>query len=80
MPKREKIKGINMADTKAKKAFNPVRFFKEVKIEGKKITWPTRQETTVSTIAVFIMVFIAATFLYFADQVLAWGVQQIMGF
>ena len=65
---------------KAKKPFNPVRFFKEVKIEGKKITWPTRQETTVSTIAVFIMVFIAATFLYFADQVLAWGVRLIMGF
>ena len=80
MPKREKVKGITMADAKAKKSFNPVRFFKEVKIEGKKITWPTRQETTVSTIAVFIMVFIAATFLYFADQILAWGVQQIMGF
>ncbi len=66
--------------TKEKKKFNPVRFFKEVKIEGKKITWPTRQETTVSTVAVFIMVFIAAVFLYFADQILAWGVQQIMGF
>lgn len=69
-----------MADTKAKKGFNPVRFFKEVKIEGKKITWPTRAETTTSTIAVFIMVFIAAVFLYFADQIMAWGVQRIMGF
>jgi len=66
--------------SKAKKGFNPVRFFKEVKIEGKKITWPTRQETTVSTIAVFIMVLIASVFLYFADQVLAWGVRFVMGF
>ena len=69
-----------MSDTKTKKGFNPVRFLKEVKIEGKKITWPTRQETTVSTIAVFIMVLIAAVFLYFADQIMAWGVQRIMGF
>ena len=69
-----------MANAKTKKGFNPVRFFKEVKIEGKKVTWPTRQETTVSTIAVFIMVTIAATFLYFADQVLAWAVRFIMGF
>ncbi|MFK7839764.1 MAG: preprotein translocase subunit SecE [Bdellovibrionales bacterium] len=70
----------NTKPAKAKKAFNPVRFVKEVKIEGKKITWPTRQETTVSVIAVFIMVIIAATFLYFADQVLAWGVRLIMGY
>ncbi len=69
-----------MANAKTKKGFNPVRFFKEVKIEGRKITWPTRQETTVSTIAVFIMVFIAAVFLYFADQIIAWAIRLIMGF
>ena len=69
-----------MADAKAKKGFNPVRFFKEVKIEGKKITWPSRQETTVSTIAVFVMVFIASVFLYFADQIMAVAVRLIMGF
>ena len=81
MAKGKKFKDKNMsANAKSKKGFNPVRFFKEVKIEGKKITWPTRQETTVSTIAVFIMVVIAATFLYFADQVLAWAIRLIMGF
>jgi preprotein translocase subunit SecE len=80
MPKREKVKGINMADAKTKKGFNPLRFFREVRMEGRKITWPSRQETTVSTIAVFIMVVIASTFLYFADQILAWAVRLIMGF
>ena len=79
MPKREKVKGINMADAKTKKGFNPLRFFREVRMEGRKITWPSRQETTVSTIAVFIMVVIASTFLYFADQILAWAVRLIMG-
>ncbi|NCT41814.1 MAG: preprotein translocase subunit SecE [Alphaproteobacteria bacterium] len=66
--------------SKSKKGFNPIRFFKEVKIEARKITWPTRQETTVSVIAVFIMVIIAATFLYFADQIIAWAIRFIMGF
>lgn len=72
-----------MADDKAnvkKKKTSPMAFFRQVKAEGKKITWPSRQETTVSTIAVFIMVTIAAIFLYVADQVLALGVRTIMGF
>ena len=59
---------------------SPIQFFKQVRSEAKKITWPSRQETTVSVIGVFVMVFIAAIFLYFADQVLAWGVRLIMGF
>lgn len=68
-----------MTETKKKKK-SPLAFFREVKAEGKKVTWPSRQETTVSTIAVFIMVTIAAVFLYCADQILAIGVRSIMGF
>jgi len=56
----------------------PVEFAKQVKQEGKKVTWPTRKETMVSTIFVFIMVFIAAVFLYFADQFIAFFVRLIM--
>ena len=57
---------------------NPLQFLKDVRAEGRKVTWPTRQETTVSTIGVFIMVFIAAIFLYFSDQVIAWAVRLII--
>lgn len=57
---------------------SPVEFFRQVKAEAKKVTWPTRQETTVSTIAVFIMVTIAAIFLYFADQIISYVVRMIM--
>lgn len=56
----------------------PVEFGKQVKQETKKVTWPSRQEVTVSTIAVFAMVFLAALFLYFADQVIAFVVNLIM--
>lgn len=58
----------------------PIEFLKQVRNEGKKITWPTRQETTVSTIMVFIMVFIAAIFLYVSDQIIAWLIRLILGF
>ncbi|MCB9982642.1 MAG: preprotein translocase subunit SecE [Rhodospirillales bacterium] len=59
---------------------SPVEFFKQVRSEAKKVAWPSRHETTVSTIAVFIMVFIASVFLYFSDQIIAWIVRLIMGF
>lgn len=54
-------------------------FIKEVRSETKKVSWPTRKETTVSMIAVFIMVFISAIFLYFTDQIIAYVVRLIMG-
>lgn len=57
----------------------PTKFVNEVKIEAKKVTWPTRQETTVSMIAVFIMVFVSSIFLYFADQIIAFLIRSIMG-
>lgn len=57
----------------------PVEYFRQVKAEMKKVTWPTRRETTVSTIAVFVMVFLAAIFLYLADQVLALAVGFLLG-
>lgn len=56
----------------------PIEFFRQTRAELKKITWPTRNETTVSTIAVFIMVAIAATFLFFADQIIAWALSLIL--
>lgn len=59
---------------------NPIEFVQQVKSEMKKVTWPSRQETTVSVIAVFIMVTLAAIFLYFADQVIAFLIRLIMGF
>ncbi len=57
----------------------PIEFFRQVRTELKKVTWPTRSETTVSTIAVFIMVAIASTFLFLSDQVIAWVLSIILG-
>ena len=61
------------------KKFMPARFFKEVKQEGKKIVWPTRKETILTTAMVFVMVFILSLFFLGVDQVLSFGVRWILG-
>lgn len=58
----------------------PLEYIRQVKSETKKVTWPSRQETTVSMIAVFVMVFISSVFLYFADQIIAYFIRLVMGF
>ena len=43
------------------------------------VTWPSRKETTVTTVMVFAMVVIAAVFFFLVDDVLARGVQFVLG-
>lgn len=56
----------------------PVEYIRQVKSEMKKVTWPTKQETISSTIAVFIMVALASLFLFTADQVLSYLVRMVL--
>ncbi|WP_182084611.1 preprotein translocase subunit SecE [Aureimonas sp. ME7] len=58
---------------------NPFTFIQQVRTEVAKVTWPTRRETLISTIMVFIMVAFAATFLFVADQLIAYVIGYIMG-
>ena len=58
---------------------NPGQFIREVRQEVSKVTWPTRKETMVTTGMVFVMVFLAAIFFLVVDQILAFGVRQILG-
>ncbi|GAA0577879.1 preprotein translocase subunit SecE [Caenispirillum bisanense] len=57
----------------------PGQFVRQVRTELSKVTWPSRKETTLSTVMVFIMVTLAALFFLIVDQLLAWGVQAIFG-
>ncbi len=58
---------------------SPGQYVREVRQEISKVTWPTRKETVVTTIAVFIMVTLAAIFFLIIDQILAWLVSVILG-
>ena len=50
-----------------KKRTNPVQFFKEVRAEARKITWPSRRETWITTVMVLIMVVLVSAFLFVVD-------------
>ncbi len=53
-------------------------FFREVSIELKKVSWPTRQQTVSATVVVITVSFIVAFFLGIVDVVLARIVGAIM--
>ena len=58
---------------------NPAKFFREVRQETSKVTWPSRRETTQTTVMVFIMVALVAVFFMLVDWVLGSVVQAILG-
>jgi preprotein translocase subunit SecE len=58
---------------------SPFKFMQEVRAEAQKVTWPTRKETTVTTIMVFVMVAIASVFFLLADQAMRIAVSFILG-
>ncbi len=54
-------------------------FFLESKQEVRKVVWPTREETTRTTMLVFAMVVVVGAVLWLLDMVLFWGVQHLTG-
>jgi len=53
-------------------------FVRDAKVEVRKVVWPTRTETTQTTIAVLIMVFLVAIMLWLIDMTLGWGVRSLL--
>jgi len=58
---------------------NPLQFFRQVNQERTKVTWPSRKETTVTTVMVFIFVAIMSVFFLVVDQVASWLVRLVIG-
>lgn len=57
---------------------SPVEFFQQVQAETAKVTWPTRRETLITTGMVFVMVLLASVFFLVVDQILRFGVSQLL--
>ena len=60
-------------------AFSPFKFLQEVRSETAKVTWPTRRETTITTIMVFVMVALASSFFFLSDMVIRCVVTFLRG-
>jgi len=79
-PKPEKKTGPAPAARESRTGYfhTGLEFLREVKVELKKVTWPTRKQTTGTTIVVIIFVFIVAAFLGLFDYSLSKLVQVVL--
>lgn len=61
------------------KTTNPFTFIQQVRSETRKVTWPSRRETMISTLMVLGFAVIASIFFFAADQLMAYGIELILG-
>jgi preprotein translocase subunit SecE len=52
---------------------------KEARVEVRKVVWPSRQETTQTTLIVVAVVIFVALILWGLDSSLSWGIQGLIG-
>jgi preprotein translocase subunit SecE len=58
---------------------NPLKFVQQVRSEVSKVVWPSRREVMLTTLMVFAMAVITATFFSLIDIAIRTGLQQILG-
>jgi preprotein translocase subunit SecE len=59
---------------------NPLQFIQQVRAETARIVWPTRRETTLTTVMVMIMAAIFATFFFTVDILVRLGLETVLRF
>ena len=52
---------------------------KESRVEVRKVVWPTRQETSQTTLIVVVVVILVGLILWGLDSSLSWGIQAVIG-
>lgn len=57
---------------------NPFQFLQQVRAEVAKVVWPTRREVVLTTIMVFILAALTATFFSVVDIFFRWGLSIIV--
>ena len=67
------------AEVRRKPRVSPFRFLQEVREETRKVTWPSRKETMITTAMVFVMVAISSIFFLVADQFIRIAVTFVLG-
>ena len=67
-----------MEDRPAKQRTSPGEFVRQVQAEGRKVVWPTRQETVTTSIFVGIMMVVLALFFLGIDTLFGKLVQFLL--
>ena len=58
---------------------NPLNFFRSVKQEIFKITWPSSKEALMGSVMVIVMAVIASLFFLLLDQIFKYGLNYLIG-
>ncbi|TDL75012.1 preprotein translocase subunit SecE [Palleronia sediminis] len=58
---------------------NPLQFLQQTRAEIAKVVWPTRRETLLTTVMVFIMATLTAIFFFFVDFLIRTGLELLLG-
>ncbi|MBY6002517.1 preprotein translocase subunit SecE [Salipiger bermudensis] len=59
---------------------NPIQFIQQTRAEVAKIVWPTRREVLLTTVTVFIMAALTASFFALVDILIRSGLQGLLSF
>lgn len=57
---------------------NPVQFLQQVRAEVGKVVWPTRREVVLTTVMVFVLTAVIATFFTLVDLVIRSGLGAVL--
>lgn len=57
---------------------NPIQFIQQTRAEIAKVVWPTRRETLLTTVMVFVMAALTAIFFALVDMAIRGGLDAIL--
>ncbi|MGR3723696.1 preprotein translocase subunit SecE [Abyssibius alkaniclasticus] len=66
------------AALKERAMVNPMKFVQQTRAEIAKVVWPTRRETTLTTVMVFLMATVLAIFFSLIDILIRYGLEGIL--
>jgi len=72
------VQTVSVDSAAPKKKTSPGQFFSQVRAEGRKIVWPSRKETWITSVMVFIMVLLASAFFWIVDTGLGFASRFIL--
>jgi preprotein translocase subunit SecE len=73
------LKPLSFARKPKMASTNPVQFMQQVRAEVAKVSWPSRREVMLTTVMVFIMAALTATFFSLVDIAIRYGLTAIVG-
>ncbi|TRD15637.1 preprotein translocase subunit SecE [Palleronia caenipelagi] len=59
---------------------NPFQFIQQTRAEIAKVVWPTRREVVLTTVMVLVMATLMATFFFFVDFLIRFGLETLLSF